>query len=197
MRYIRVLTQTDHNVDFVICLCHAAKMPARSTRYRKTMKQVSSGELVKVAKGIYAKPEELMDIEGDFYRATLICGKTSAICLGSALQYYGLSERLSGKTVIMVPYHLSSVAKNKRVRVVRSRTPRWRTGITQMDRFKITTVERSIVDAFRYARLTGLNEAIYALKVALKERQTTKTKVYDMACALKAQKIMVPYLEAL
>jgi hypothetical protein len=30
-------------------------------------------------RGIYAKPEELMDIEGDFYRATLICGKTSKL----------------------------------------------------------------------------------------------------------------------
>jgi predicted transcriptional regulator of viral defense system len=160
------------------------------------MKKVASGELERVARGAYAKPEDLMDIEGDFYRATLICGKTSAIYLGSALQYYGLSERLSGKTTIMVPYE-STPARNMRVRVVRSRSPHWRIGIVKMPRFKITTVERSIVDAFRYARLMGLNEAIYALKIALKERQTTKTKIYDMACALKAQKVIIPYLEAL
>jgi hypothetical protein len=78
-RFPHVLAQIDHNIDFVIYLCHAVDMPARSTRYRKTMKQVNSGELVKVANGIYAKPEELMDIEGDFYRATLICGKTSKL----------------------------------------------------------------------------------------------------------------------
>lgn len=171
-------------------------MPAKSTQYRKRVSQVASGILEKVARGIYADPKDLMDIEGDFYRATLICGKTSVICLGSALQYYGLSERLSGKTVIMVPYG-STPARNKRVRVVRSRSPRWRIGITKMPRFKITTVERSIVDAFRYWRLIGINEAVYALKVALKERQTTKTKIYDMAQKLKAQKIILPYLEAL
>lgn len=151
---------------------------------------------MRVAKGVYAKPEDLMDIEGDFYRATLLCGKTSAICLGSALQYYGLSERLSGKTTILVP-HESSPPRNGRVRAIRSRKPLWKVGIEKMPRFKITTVERSVIDAFRYARLIGINEAIYALKMALKERQTTKSKLYDMACALKAQKVLLPYLEAM
>lgn len=171
-------------------------MTARSTVYRKRKKQVETGELERVTNGIYVDPKDLMDIEGDFYRATLICGKNSAICLGSALQYYGLSERLSGKTVIMVSYE-SAPSRNKRVRIVRSRNPRWRVGITKMPRFKITTVERSIVDAFRYWRLIGINEAIYALKIALKERQTTKTKIYDMAQKLKAQKVILPYLEAI
>jgi len=158
--------------------------------------QVEAGKLERVTKGIYADPKDLMELEGDFYRATLICGKSSAICLGSALQYYGLSERLTGKTVIMVPYK-SAPSRNKRLRIVRSRNPRWRVGITKLPRFKVTNVERSIVDAFRYWRLIGINEAIYALKIALKERQTTKTKIYDMAKALNAQKIILPYLEAL
>ncbi len=171
-------------------------MAAKSTLYRKRKKQIEAGELERVTKGIYVDPKDLMDIEGDFYRATLICGKNSAICLGSALQYYGLSERLSGKTVIMVPYE-SAPSRNKRLRIVRTRNPHWRVGITKLPRFKITTVERSIVDAFRYWRLIGINEAIYALKTALKERQTSKTKIYDMAQTLKAQKVILPYLEAL
>lgn len=190
------MTQTDHNIDLVNRLCQVRNVASRSTLYRQTKKQIASGELEKVTRGVYAKTEDLMDIEGDFYRATLICGKTSAICLGSALQYYGLSERLSGKTIVMVPYE-STPARNKRVRVVRSRNPRWRIGVQKMPRFKITTVERSIVDAFRYWRLTGINEAIYALKVALKERQTTKTKIYDMAKSLNCKKVLLPYLEAM
>lgn len=191
-----IVTQFTPSIDFGCKLCHYLRMASRATIYRKTMKQVGNGGLVRVAKGVYAKPEDLMDIEGDFYRATLLCGKTSAICLGSALQYYGLSERLSGKTTILVP-HESSPPRNGRVRAIRSRKPLWKVGIEKMPRFKITTVERSVIDAFRYARLIGINEAIYALKMALKERQTTKSKLYDMACALKAQKVLLPYLEAM
>lgn len=166
------------------------------TKYRKLKKQVEAGVLIKVSKGLYAKPEDLMGIEGDFYRATLLCGKKSAICLGSALQYYGLSERLSGKTVILIS-HSVSAPRDVRIRAIRSRNPCWKIGIKKNTQFNITTVERSIVDAFRYYRLTGINEAVYALKVALKERQTTKSKIYDMAKLLKSQKLILPYLEAM
>jgi predicted transcriptional regulator of viral defense system len=190
------MTKSTHNIDFVSRFSHDSVMSVQSTQYRKKMKKVASGELEKVAKGIYIRPEDLFGIEGDFYRATLVCGKISAICLGSALQYYGLSERLSGKTTILIPYN-SSAPRNNRIRAIRSRNPQWKIGIVKMNRFKITSVERSIVDAFRYARLIGINEAVYALKVALKERQTTKAKIYDMARVLKAKKILLPYLESM
>ena len=170
-------------------------MAAKTTLYYRRRKLQEAGKLVKVTKGVYAKPEDLMDLEGDFYRATLICGKSSVICLASALQYYGLSERLSGKTVVMVPYE-TAPSRNKRLRVVRSRNPRFRIGVVKHPRFKITNVERSIVDTFRYWRLAGINDAIYGLKIALKERQTTKSKIYDMAKKLNAGKLILPYLEA-
>ena len=171
-------------------------MPSTRTTYRKLVAKLTSGELVRVGKGIYAKPTDLEGIEGDFYRATLLCGKKSTICLLSALNFYGLSEQLFGGVWILVPY-TSYVPRKKFLRVIRSRSPHWVMGIRSTSRYKITNIERSIVDAFRYQRLVGISTAIYALKTALKENQTTKAKVYDMAKKLGVAKRLLPYLETL
>lgn len=171
-------------------------MPSTRTKYRKLAEKLSSGELVRVGKGIYAKPADLEGIEGDFHRATLLCGKKSTICLLSALNFYGLSEQLFGGVWVLVPY-TSYAPRKKFLRVIRSRSPHWRIGIRSTPRYKITNIERSIVDAFRYQRLIGVSTAIYALKTALTENQTTKTKIYDMAKKLGAAKHILPYLESL
>jgi predicted transcriptional regulator of viral defense system len=171
-------------------------MASARTKYRKIEKQISEGTIVRIGKGVYATPKNLEGIEGDFFRATQLCSKNSTICLLSALGFYGLSEQVFGGVWILIPY--SSYAPRKKfLRVVRSRRPHWRLGIQSTPHYKITTIERSIVDAFRYQRLVGISTAIYAIKTALSERQTTKEKIYDMAKKLNADKKILPYLEAL
>lgn len=171
-------------------------MASTRTKFRRRADQVKRGELVKVARGLYVSPDEFDGIEGDFYRATLLCGRRSVICLASALEYYGLSERMGGKTWIMVPRE-THPPRRKFLRPFRSRNPQWKLGVENRAKFRVTGVERSIVDAFRYHRLVGASSAVYALKTALKEKQTTKSKLYEMARSLGADKILLPYLEAL
>lgn len=190
------MAQVTYKFYFVSDLCHTLFMPSNRTKYRKISENIASGEVVRVGQGVYAKPEDLDGIEGDFYRATLLCGKQSVICLLSALQYYGLSEQMFGGVWILLPY-ASYVPRKKFIRAVRSRRPHWKIGVVSTSRYKITSIERSVVDAFRYHRLIGISVAVYALKTALHEKQTTKNKIYDMAKKLGADKIIVPYLEAM
>ena len=149
-----------------------------------------------MGKGIYANPKDLEGLEGDFYRATLLCHRQSAICLLSALKYYDLSEQIFGGTWILLPYN-AYLPRKKVLRPVRTRRPQWKIGISSKGRYKITNLERTIVDAFRYHRLVGISTAVDALKVALREKKTTKSKIYDMAKKLNAWKKLLPYLEAL
>ena len=171
-------------------------MTSSRTKFRKMAEKVNAGELVRVGNGIYAKPEDLEGIEGDFYRATLLGGSRSAICLLSALKYYGLSEQIFGGTWILLPY-TAYLPRKKFLKSIRARNPRWRIGITKTSRFKITSIERTIVDAFRYRRLVGVPTAVYALKTALREKQTAKEKIFSMAKKLSADKIILPYLESI
>src|SRR3989338_6165258 len=140
-------------------------MPSLRTKYRKISTQISSGKKVRVGKGIYADPQDLEGLEGDFYRATLLCGKPSLICLLSALKFHGLSEQVFGGTWILLPYN-SYLPRKKVLRAVRSRRPFCKTGIISTPKFKITNIEKTIVDCFRYQRLVGVSTAIEALKIS-------------------------------
>ncbi len=99
-------------------------MPSIRTKYRNLSKQVKAGKLIRIKKGLYSKPENLFDLEGDFYKATLITGKKSAICLASALQYYGLLEQIIGHTWILVSH--KDRPRSGKIKIVRSRQPKWK-----------------------------------------------------------------------
>jgi predicted transcriptional regulator of viral defense system len=171
-------------------------MTSERTRFRKIARQIDKAQLVRLTKGVYVDPEDLVGLDGDFYRVSLICRKPSAICLLSALQYYGLTEQIFGGVWILVPYKRTP-PRSKSIRVVRSRAPRFRTGITNKKTFRITNVERSIVDTFTYSRRLGIDTAVQALKKAIENRMTTKEKVFLMAKKLNKLKKILPYLESL
>jgi predicted transcriptional regulator of viral defense system len=166
------------------------------TKYRQLAKRVVAGELTRVGKGVYVDPKKLEGLEGDFYRATLLCGRQSAICLLSALKYYDLSEQIFGGTWIFLP-DSAYLPRKKVLRPVRTRRPHWKIGIIKKNQYKITNIERTLVDAFRYHRLVGIPTAVDALKAGLKDKKTTKSKIYEMAKKLGAAKKILPYLEAL
>ncbi len=171
-------------------------MTSKRTLYRQRSQKLQQGEVIRLKRGVYVKPDELEGIEGDFYKATLLCGKPSAICLGSALQYYGLSERLTGKIQIIAPYE-TTPPRSKSVMMIRSRSPHWRIGIKKLGRFSITTVERTLVDMFRFPRHFPISDAIAIMKNALKEKRTSKNDIYNMAKKLDVLKKILPYLEAI
>ena len=146
-------------------------MKSKSTIYRQKAKLIREGKIVRIKRGVYVPPRSLEGLEGDFYKATLLCGTPSAICLGSALQHYGLSERLTGKIQILIPYE-ASVPKSRTLKVIRSRAPNWNIGINKKKKFAITSLERTIVDLFRSTRHFAIAEAIAVMKKALKEKKT-------------------------
>ena len=151
--------------------------------------------MIRIKRGVYVTPNKLEGIEGDFYKATLLYGRPSAICLSSALQYYGLSEKLTGKIQILIPYE-ANIPQSKSMKPIRSRNPEWSIGIIKKGKFAITSIERTIIDLFRYPRHFAISEAISVLKKALKEKKTTKNDIYNMAKKLDALKKLLPYLEA-
>lgn len=170
-------------------------MTSERTKYRQKAKLIEEGKVIRLKRGLFMKPEELEGIEGDFYKATLLCGKPSAICLGSALQYYDLSERLTGKIQILIPYE-TTPPRSKSIKAIRSRNPEWNIGIIKKGKFAITSIERTIIDLFRYPKHFAISEAISVLKKALKEKKTSKNDIYNMAKKLDALKKLLPYLEA-
>jgi predicted transcriptional regulator of viral defense system len=79
-------------------------------------------------------------------------------------------------------------------RIIRSKTPS-NVGIEDHGHYRITSIERTLVEALKYANKIGLRTAIGAIRVAIKDGKTTEVKIGRMAEKLKMKSILVKYWE--
>lgn len=151
-------------------------------------------KLLRIGRGIYLLPSVELDNESLYRAATKRIKGPSAVCLMSALSHYNLTDEIPRQTWLLV--NIDSRSIHKDIRLYRSNNPRWKIGIKKADGYKITTLERTIVDAIILKKKFG-NLGIEALKKALKEKLTTASKIMDMASKLDADELVLPYLQAL
>lgn len=158
---------------------------------------VHKGILERVSRGVYiaSKNESGNAVYGDhekrYIAATIRCSKPSAVCLLSALEYYHLTDIITKQTWMMVPD--SKRVRSRQLRLIRSRRPFWNHGIIKEKDYWITSIERTIIDSFIYAKLIGQNTAIEALKKAVKQKVKPKD-ILDLASRLKVKHRIMPYL---
>ncbi len=155
---------------------------------------VTDGLCYSVARGIYMPSNLDYNEEYQFKVATLIVGEPSAICLISALSIYQLTDQIPKKTWIIVPN--TKRTNEKGIKLLRQRDPQWNIGIQKHNGYSITSVERTIVDCFCYARIIGLNTAVESLRDALAKKLTTGSKVLEMAKKMGVLHRLFPYIAA-
>lgn len=171
----------------------AVKLGLNKYELNKFIKQ---GLIERLEKGIYVPSDyDITEPEVQYQLATLRCGVPSCICLLSALDYYHLTDQISKQVWIMV-------SQNKRVRssglkLIRARNPQWDVGILQGDGYRITSVERTLVDCLLYKSRLGFSIPIESLKEALQQKKIKLNNIFDMAIALGVQHRIYPYIETL
>ncbi|MBG59434.1 MAG: hypothetical protein CMJ16_03150 [Peredibacter sp.] len=161
------------------------------TRYY-IKKMVEEGILLEVEKGVFQK-------EGNFENGHLISFKAatvklkerSAICLWSALSFYGLTDEVPSKVwcILPYPYGVSSV------KCIRLKDPKWDIGIDKHDGFEITSIERTIVDCFLSSKYVPVSESFNALKKAITTKKTSVSKILSIANSLNSKDKILPFLE--
>ena len=156
---------------------------------------VSSGTLELVARGVYRTTKSDYNEEDQYRVATLLVGDPSAICLISALSYYGISDVIPRKTWIMVPHTKRS--QYKELKLQRTRAPTWDVGIDAHNGYNITNIERTIVEAICNRTTIGTQIAIEALRRSVQSKKTTLSKIMSMAKQLEVLHRVLPYIEAL
>ena len=62
---------------------------------------------------------------------------------------------------------------------------------------RVFGVAKTVVDCFRYRRLVGLDVALEALRLALRERQATPAAIAEVARRQRIWSVLRPYLESL
>ncbi len=156
---------------------------------------VASEQCYSVSRGVYMPINIDYNEENQFKVATLITGEPSVICLLSALSVYGLTDQIPRQTWVTVPK--SKRTREKSLKILRQVDPQWNIGIHKKNGYSITSIERTIVEAFFYKRMLGSNVAISALREAVKAKITTPSKVLDMSKKLGVVRSILPYLEAM
>ena len=156
----------------------AKELEARGLSRNKLERLLAKGEVVRLGRGVYQLASADIGDENQFRAATKRIRGQSTVCMLSALAHYNLIDEIPKQVWLMVAAGRKSNLKD--VRLFRTRNPHWSIGVETADGYKITSVERTIVDCLSYQHKFG-NLGIDALKLALKDRRTTLSKIVEVA----------------
>lgn len=155
---------------------------------------LKTDQILRLGRGVYQLPHVDFGDENQFRAASLRIRASSAVCLLSALAHFHLTDEIPKKVWLLVDVNKKSYLKD--IRLFRSRNPHWKVGILRADGYQITNLERTIVDCMTNQSKLG-NIGIEGLKRALKSRQTTLSKIVDMAEKLEVENRISPYIQVL
>lgn len=160
------------------------------------LNQLLGAEAVhRISRGVYVLAGTDLSDEALFQAATMRIDGPSAVCLLSALAFYGITDHIPKKVWLLVPENKHTAHKD--IRLLRSRSPHWKIGIEKHKGYSITNIERTIVDSLVLKRILSVQIGMSAFKSALSDKKTTLDKVFKMTKALGVDHRVKAYIEAL
>lgn len=156
---------------------------------------LAEGLILRAGRGLYYHPEASVSLETlDFAVACAKFGPKSAIAGLSALFHYQLIDQVPSQIWVLV-----SPARKDRsplYRCLRTKTT-LRFGINSIGSYRITNLERTLIEAFKFATKIGPRIAIQATRKALRDGITTEKKLGEMAENLKLRNTLEKYWESI
>jgi predicted transcriptional regulator of viral defense system len=156
---------------------------------------VTTGKIERIGPGLYLHPKSSLPPEDrDFAVACARFGSNSAIGGLTALFHYNLIEQIPQCIWIIVPRTKQNRDPLYRIIRVKNNTP---LGIETHGYYRITNLERTLVEAIRYSNKIGLRTAMRTIQKAILEKKTTLEKIMKMARLLKLENSVIKYWEPL
>ena len=156
---------------------------------------VKDGQIIRLGQDLYRHPDA--DIEAaieDFVVACMKFGPQSVVGGATALFYYNLIDQPPGQIWVLVPP--IKISRAKAYRCIRTKTD-LTLGVEDRTLYRITNIERTVVEAFKFATKIGLETAIKAAKSAISQRLTTPAKIARQARELGLESVISKYWEIL
>lgn len=175
----------------IFTLAQASELGISQQSLSKLVKQK---KIKRIDRGIFVHPEANLDREYDFQIACAKLGPDAVIGGLSALFYYNLAEQVPKQTWVLVPPH--KMTSNRSYRLIRTQTPLDK-GIVVGNGYKIVSIERAIMEAFKLASKMGERTAIKACRTAIQQRLTTINKIGKMAKELGLDSYLTKHFEAI
>lgn len=164
---------------------------SQATLSRLAKKEV----IIRLGYGLYTHPDsDIPPQEIDFAVACARFGTNSAIGGLTALFHYGLTDQPPSQVWVIVPPEKSD--HNKYYRTMRTKTSP-KEGIDKFEFYRMTNIERTIVEALRFSSKIGVRTAVNAARIALQRNLTTEKKIGEMATKLKLRPFLEKYWETI
>lgn len=162
---------------------------------------VRQGELMRVGRGLYALPSHQASEHGTLAQVA-IKNPQSVICLISALQYHQLTTQMAFDVWLGIPNKAHAPKPDyPPLRLMRLSEPALNLGveIRLIDGVpvRVTTVERTLVDCFKFRNKIGLDVALEALTEAWRTKRINIDDLWRLATSFRMANVMRPYIESL
>ena len=158
-----------------------------------------SGRLHRVGRGLYMHPDCPIDpAELDFAVACKHFGEQAAIAGASALFYYRLIAQVPQQIWLVVQQSRKNRInfKYNKYKCLRTTTT-FKYGIAEKKHFKITSIERTVVESLWFSTKLGPRLTINAARASLVKGMTTERKIGKMAEQLDMQSTLAKYWESI
>ena len=159
------------------------------------------GQLVKIARGIYAPASADLSTHHDLALASARVPH-GTICMLSALSYHEIGTQLPHEVWMMIDRRSRKPCIDRpAMRFVLASGPALALGIEQVEingaTVRIFNPAKTVVDCFRYRRHIGLEAAIEAMRETLRQRRGTPSQIDEYARQCRVASVIRPYLEAI
>lgn len=156
---------------------------------------VKTEQLHRVRKGFYVHPESKAEPEHyDFVIACHYFGPSALIGGLTALFYHRLIEQVPKKTWVVVPSNQKTTASL--YRCIRTKTNP-NVGVEEHKGFRISNLERTILEALRYSSKIGATTAIKAARTAIADGRTSEVRLGRLANNLGLRAVFTKYWDAI
>ena len=155
----------------------------------------AKGRIIRLDRGLYYHIETEIDSSKiDFIIACHRLGDDSIIGGLTALFHYVLIPQVPQQIWVLIPHVNRGKFPNYRI-IHTKHSPK--IGVEDHGTYRIVTIERAIIEAFKYASKMGYQTALTAARTALAEKKTTEEKIHKTAKKLGLWKVMVKNWEAI
>jgi predicted transcriptional regulator of viral defense system len=167
---------------------------------QRIMRLTQKGELVRVGRGLYSRPEADMT---ENHTLAQVCARVphGVICMASALQFHNLTTQNPWQVWVMIengarPPQMDYPPLN----VIRAGQETFAAGVEEHCiegvTVRVTCIAKTVADCFKYRNRIGLDVALEALKECLDDRRADRASIRHYARLCRVERIIRPYMEA-
>ncbi|MBT3321346.1 MAG: transcriptional regulator [Anaerolineae bacterium] len=160
-----------------------------------------AGEIIQESRGLFRLADKEPSSYSDLVQVAIKV-PAGVVCLISALDFYGITTQIPHYVYLALPSNIGKPRfKHPPLRVFWLSDKAYQAGITEEILegipVKIYSVEKTIVDCFKFRNTIGIDIAVEALKQSMREQKCRLDYLQRYARINRVERLITPYLEVL